>query len=57
MLSTENPRYDEAVADLVEGTVMSFLDRYLRGDADALDGIAAELEDSKLATFETNGAA
>jgi hypothetical protein len=37
---------------LVDAVVLAFLDRYVRGEADALDGIPALVERDGDATFE-----
>jgi predicted dienelactone hydrolase len=52
MLVRQNPRYDEDLADITDRTLIAFLDRYLREDADALDGLQASIEATGLATFE-----
>ena len=48
---------DEALVEIADETMTAFLDRYLRGDAEALDRQSAALTDSELATFEAKGVA
>ena len=57
MVVISTPDYDQADADITDQTMVAFLDRFLRGDAEALDGVAAELAESELATFHAKGVA
>ena len=48
---------DEALVEITDETMTAFLDRYLRGDAEALDRVSTALAGSELATFDAKGAA